>query len=168
MTRSTITLRSFLEDTFGSDTLSQGPLQEVSRYISGLNYSSLNGFPPSDIYLTYIGSEDESGGKDNPENYEWHLDIALSGFSKDEISLEINEDTKQLHVYAKKSDSKEDAKNEEKRHYLHRKLSFRNLKLNYSIPFVKIKSHRASYENGVLSIVVTPEKKDNIKKVDIG
>lgn len=159
--RNLITIENLFNQFFN-----EHPFKDLTNYINGLNYSSFSGFPPSNITLRYKGDEENKEMLDNIENYEWHLEMALSGFSKDEISLDINEDLRQIIVKAEKAD-KESTKPGNNDHILLQKLGYRNIKVSYSIPFHKFKDYEATLENGVLKVVVRPERVDNIKRIEI-
>ena len=155
-----------LAENFFNSLFNESPLKELQSYLNGLDYSSVSNFPPSNVYLKYTGEEKNEEQSKNIQDYEWHLEVALTGFNKDEISVSLNEDLRQISIEAKK-ETENSLHSDPKYKILHNKLSYRSVKSIYSIPFQKIKDYSASYENGLLKIVVKPEKLDNIKKVEI-
>lgn len=96
--------------------------------------------------------------------YGFRVTVALAGFSKDEISVKINND-KILEIMAEK---KTDTENSNKT-YIHKKISYRNKKLTF--PVVSGSEISASLKDGLLTVdVYNPkkiEKKENVKVIDI-
>ncbi|MDF9797501.1 HSP20 family protein [Catalinimonas alkaloidigena] len=86
----------------------------------------------------------------------YDLEIALPGFTKDEISIEVNNET--LNIVAEK---KEKDEGENKLKYIRREYNTKSLYRGFSIPkYVNKENIEASFENGLLKIRLPHEKQE--------
>lgn len=92
-------------------------------------------------------SETESG---------YEIDIAVAGFSKEDVSLTLKDN--QLIIEAEKKEEFSD--DGEKKNYLHKEIAYRSFSRSIGFPkSIDDTSCEASYENGVIKV--------NLKKVEI-
>lgn len=99
--------------------------------------------------------------KEDLENY--YLQIAAPGLSKDSISVVVEDDY--LEVKATSSDTKEDEKKEK---YYVKEFSSFSFSKRVSIPKDVDKDKiKASYENGILNIVLPKNEKSKPRIVDV-
>jgi molecular chaperone IbpA len=90
----------------------------------------------------------------------YRIDVALAGFSKDQISVKVLED-KILQIVAEdKSVEEEPVENSVKNNVkvFHKKLSFSRKELRFSIS-KDSEIHDVTFENGLLTVNVTPPSK---------
>lgn len=133
----------------------------------------------SPLYRSFIGfdhlasmidsaSRNEKQSSYPPYNIEllaedkYRITMAVAGFSKDEVSIEVQENT--LQVSGNKTSS-----NDEERKFLHKGISARNFERNFQLgDHVKVLA--ADMENGLLHVDlerVVPEAKKP-RKIEIG
>jgi HSP20 family molecular chaperone IbpA len=89
----------------------------------------------------------------------YRIDVALAGFSKEQISIKVLED-KVLQIIAenKEVDEEETVKPDSKVKALHKKLSFTKKEVRFSIS-KNSDIHDVTFENGLLTVNVTPPNK---------
>ena len=107
-------------------------------------------YPPMDIYVE----------KDEKLVFE----VALAGFSKDEVKVEVEKNV--LYI---SSDTKDDDK--ESRRYIKHKIARRQFNLAYTIPDVyDVDTQVANFENGVLTIAFDKKEvaKPERKQIELG
>lgn len=95
-----------------------------------------------------------------------YIEIALAGFSRDEIEVNYNESNNYLEIIA---EHKEDEKQNNKEYY-QRGISKKNIKRVFSIGEESfVDSDSITYKDGILSIKVVKKEKpqENIKKLQI-
>jgi len=83
----------------------------------------------------------------------YKIDVALAGFSKDQITVKILQD-KILQIVAEMNEV--DEKNDTK--FIHKKLSFSTKELRFNIE-KDSEVHDVTFENGLLTVFVTPPNK---------
>ena len=90
-----------------------------------------------------------------------YLEIAVAGFSKEDIKIELNEDS--LRITGTKPEEAEDTSRE----YVKRDIAKRNFDVAYSLMF-PVESIDAEIVDGILKVIVYPEKKEKqTKLIDI-
>jgi HSP20 family molecular chaperone IbpA len=82
-----------------------------------------------------------------------HLEIAVAGFSKEDIKIELSEDS--LRIMGSKSDENID----DGREYIKRDIAKRNFDVAYSLMF-PVDKIDAEIIDGILRVVVTPTIKE--------
>ena len=117
----------------------------LNRYVD--NNVNSTGFPPYNI---------QKGG-----DYTYTIEMALAGFGKEDITVELTENTLSV-----RSDKKEEAEDE---HTYHRGISYRKFDRKFTLAD-DIVVNSASLENGMLTIelerIVPEEKKPRIIEVN--
>ena len=110
------------------------------------NKKAVSKYPLTDIYI-----------KDNIA----YLDIAVAGFSKKDISIELTDDV--LYIKGEKSTEAID----ESIQYIKKDIAKRNFEVSYSLMF-PVESIEAEIVDGILKVIVTPsiEQKET-KQIDI-
>ncbi|MCK8607038.1 Hsp20/alpha crystallin family protein [Apilactobacillus ozensis] len=96
---------------------------------------------------------------DNGDSYE--VNAELAGFDKNDIHMDYRENT--LSISAKK-DTNHDNENGK---VVFSEISSNNIKRSFYLPNVDIKQIKASYENGILDVVLPKMNKDNNEGYDI-
>jgi len=95
---------------------------------------------------------------------DYEVEIALAGFDKDDLSLEIKDNCLLI-----KADKKEESKNEDKR-YLMKEISSRSFRRMVKFP-IKIDTDKidCSFENGIVNCTIGKEdvEKDDLVKIKI-
>ena len=90
-----------------------------------------------------------------------YLEIAVAGFSKENIKIELEEDS--LRIIGMKPDEAID----ETREYIKKDIAKRNFEVAYSLMF-PVESIGAEIIDGILKVVVTPTiKEKETKQIDI-
>jgi HSP20 family molecular chaperone IbpA len=90
-----------------------------------------------------------------------YLEIAVAGFSKDEIKIELTEDS--LRIIG----SKQEDQSPEDREYIKRDIAKRNFDVAYSLMF-PVDHIDAEIVDGILKVVVVPaNKQKEIKQIEI-
>ena len=95
---------------------------------------------------------------------EYAVDIAVAGFDKDDVNLELKENT--LFINADRKEEKE----EEEKNYLRKEISSRSFSRAVRFPEKVTSDVNASYKDGIIKINVKKEieaKEDNSIKIDI-
>lgn len=90
-----------------------------------------------------------------------YLEMALAGYSEDELSLEITNDTLTIRGTLKKSDEPEDP--EKGKRVIHQKIKKMNFVRKYSLPtgIYETSEAKASFKDGLLTIVIPKKKVQN-------
>lgn len=85
-----------------------------------------------------------------------YMEIAVAGFSKDEIKIRVENDTLTITGEATKVD-------ESKRNYIKKDIAMRSFEKSYSLMF-DVEKIDATFENGILKIAMIPKQPE--KKVE--
>ena len=93
--------------------------------------------------------------KDN----EYHLEMDIPGYRKDEIKIECHKGT--LTVKAEKNEVSEEQ--DEKKNYIKKERKYGKIERSFYLGDIEEENIHAKYENGILEIIV-PEKKEIEKK----
>ena len=89
-----------------------------------------------------------------------YMEIAVAGFSKDDIKITVENDT----LTIKGETTKVDNPN---RNYIKRDIAMRNFEKSYNLMF-EVDKIDATFENGILKIALTPKKTENkIEEIEI-
>lgn len=146
---------------FSNKLLSEGSISEFEKtFFNNLNRSSFicdNKFPIIDSYLDF---EDEKHEKIKKLS----LFVYLAGYSKDDISIELNEKTNEL-IISGKHPLSSFFPNDPKTIRLTNNATFKNFKVKYNIQNYDV--HDIKMENGVLRVELTPNEYKTLKKLDI-
>lgn len=90
-----------------------------------------------------------------------HLEIAVAGFTREDIKIELNEDSLRI------TGTKPEEPVEEGREYIKRDIAKRNFDVAYSLMF-PVENIDAEIVDGILKVVVTPAKQEKqTKLIDI-
>jgi len=92
---------------------------------------------------------------------EWLIDAELPGVNKGDIQIDLNDGLLTISVEQKKE------VNEENENYVRRERAYGNYKRSFYVEDVKEEDIKASYKDGILSIVLPKAKPDKKKKVKI-
>lgn len=93
--------------------------------------------------------------KDN----EYHLEMDIPGYQKDEIKIECHKGT--LTVKAEKNEVSEEQ--DEKKNYIKKERKYGKIERSFYLGDIEEENIHAKYDNGILEIIV-PEKKEIEKK----
>lgn len=122
------------------------------------NYDLLNNDSIFDLFTTFKGNDFNmlrSDIKESEENY--IIDVELAGFKKEDISLSF--ENKNLIVKATYK-----VLNDEKVKYLHLERKSGTYSRSYYIGDIKHDKIKASFENGLLTIIIPKESYMEIEK----
>ncbi len=94
------------------------------------------------------------------ENNEYHIDMEAPGYSKENLKVEIKDDT--ITITAEKNNENVDRK------YIHRELSYEKAQRSFRLDDMDEEKITAEFQNGILKIVV-PRKEtvSNNRVIDI-
>ena len=111
-----------------------------------LNPKANSKYPLTDVY-------DEDGIA--------YMEVAVAGFSKDEIKITVNNDTLTI-----KGDALE--KDTSHRSYIKKDIAMRNFEKSYNLMF-PVESVDAEFDNGILKIKIVPQtpKHQTMKEIEI-
>ena len=93
--------------------------------------------------------------KDN----EYHLEMDIPGYQKDEIKIECHKGT--LTIKAEKNEVSEEQ--DEKKNYIKKERKYGKIERSFYLGDIEEENIHAKYENGILEIIV-PEKKEIERK----
>ncbi|MBD79191.1 MAG: hypothetical protein CL840_09750 [Crocinitomicaceae bacterium] len=97
----------------------------------------------------------------------YELELAAPGFKKEDINLEVNNDTLTISSERKEEKKEEDKKNK----YTRREFSFAKFRRSFSLPEdVDQNNISAKYDSGILQVSI-PQKKEveqKVKQIEIG
>ncbi len=88
----------------------------------------------------------------------YHIEMDIPGFSKDEIKLEVKKDY--LTITAEKQESEE----KEEKNYLHRERSYGKYERSFYLNDLDYSNIDAEFNNGVLKIIVPKKVESEDKK----
>lgn len=95
---------------------------------------------------------------------DYHIEMDVPGFSKDEIKIEAKKDY--LTIIAEKTSEKED--DDEQKNYIHRERSYGKYQRSFYLHDLDSEKVDAEFNNGVLKIVVPKrEETDDRKYIEI-
>lgn len=91
---------------------------------------------------------------------DYHIEMDVPGFSKDEIKIEAKKDY--LTIIAEKTSEKED--DDEQKNYIHRERSYGKYQRSFYLHDLDSEKVDAEFNNGVLKIVVPKREETDDKK----
>ena len=125
------------------------------------------GFLPGKFYLDDFFDDEFLMSKSTPmkcDIYEkegnYHIEIDLPGLTKNEIKIEVNNDT--LFVTIEKQN--ELNKDDENKNYIHRERTYGKYQRSFYLKNLDSNNINASFENGVLKIIVPKINEEENKK----
>ena len=145
-----------LFDAFFGPEIARWPFPELTNFRRTMNSLLDNVMIPEPTTVAPAMDVYEKDGK-------YVLETAIPGFKREDINIEIVEN--RLTVYGR---SVEEKKEEEKGRYHHRELRRGSFARSIAFPTdINAELVEATYENGVLKIVVPPIKPAPAKKVAV-
>lgn len=151
-----------------TNLISNPLLEELKNFFPSLGdeinliertFKPINKFPHKNIYTEY---NTEENGNRTGDIRSYNIEYALSGFSKDDITIELNHDSSYsyISIYGKIEDKVED----DKKHYHLKNISTRSFQEKLPIPFkTDEKNISANMENGILKLNIKPVESFNSK-----
>lgn len=136
----------------------------------------------NDLVGDFVGDFDKFFGRDQivPCDVIQHQDdqgnivsteiqYALAGYTKDNVTIEVNGDRLCLTVdKTDKTETTEDApKSSKSRQYLHKGISHRRIEAAYNLNGYEKDKIEASFENGILSVKLPVNKNSEVKRIEI-
>lgn len=93
----------------------------------------------------------------------YNIEVDIPGFSKEEIKIEVNNDS--LSIIAEKNRETDDEKN---KNYIHRERAYGKYERNFYLRDIDIENINAEFVSGVLKITAAKKQEyDNKKYIDI-
>lgn len=116
-----------------------------------------------DIFDDFISSKKEQLMKCDiyEKEGDYHIEMDIPGFSKEDISLEVNDGY--LKIKAEKSN--EIKEEDESKNYLRRERSYGKVERSFYLADLEEDRISAEFTNGMLKIVVPKKEEKNTKKI---
>lgn len=113
-----------------------------------------------DIFQDFIPSTRDDNMKCDiyEKNGNYHIEMDIPGFNKDEIKLEVKKDY--LTITAEKSSTED----KEEKNYIHRERSYGKYERSFYLNDLDSSSINAEFNNGVLKIIVPKKIESEDKK----
>lgn len=114
----------------------------------------------NDMFDDFMPIKDDAMKCDIYEkNGDYHIEMDIPGYSKEDIKVEVNDDT--LTIVAEKNEEI----NEEDKNYIHRERSYGRYQRTFSLKDLDSKNIDAEFNNGVLKITVPKKEETDNKKI---